>query len=53
MLEGTELDLSECEVTNEDLPTVAALTNLTWLDLSETQVSDVAPLAALKANIYR
>ncbi|MEZ6033445.1 MAG: hypothetical protein R3C17_10155 [Planctomycetaceae bacterium] len=46
------LELDNCPVTSACLPSIAKLTSLRFLTLSETQVTDISALAVLP-NLYR
>lgn len=43
----TELDLSEMELTNEDIKSISDMVNLTALNLSENEISNISMLAQL------
>lgn len=43
----TELNLSGRGLTDEDIKPLSGLTNLTWLDLEDNQISDISALSGL------
>ena len=48
----TELDLSGRNLSDEDIVVLRHMTDLTWLDLHNNQLRDIAPLAALTDLYY-